>query len=99
MLVLKKVIGAPTVCCFCAVCVVWMGVDAACQTFRSDGEAEGGEYSGDQIKDERDSSTKVKTLRKTEQEAGHPIRGRERKADRERERERERESGDRSPVW
>ena len=49
------------------VCVVWLGVDPVCQILRPDGGAEKREYSGDQIKDERDGSVKVET-QKTEEE-------------------------------
>ncbi len=80
------------------VCVVWMGVDSVCHILRPDGGAEKREYSGDQIKDERDSSIKVET-QKTEEET-HSRSGcqRAREGSRQREGERERESGERSLV-
>lgn len=65
-------------------------MDTVCQILRPDGEGGKREYSGDQIKDERDGGMKVET-QKPEEET-HSRSG----CQRERERA---EGGERSPVW
>lgn len=84
-LLLQFVVCVP----FSLFCVVWMGVDRVCHILRPDGGAEKREYSGDQIKDERDSSIKVET-QKTEEET-HSRSGCQRAREGGRHRERERE--------